>query len=271
MAGANCVRQAAPDAHFVQFYKADEPLLNRNAARFLWDGLLRGDGLLVIATRQRREDLSSHLERLGADVALAEREGQLAMRDAHETLAQIMVSGRPDWERFECAVGQDLRFARPRTPKAGVCAYGEMVGVLWETGRQEAAILLEECWNRLLSRGGMKLFCGYPIDVFGNGFHRDGVHDVLCAHGHFLSAGPNGDLADAVNRAIGDLLGGRADGIRSSMRAYGDDTLPEGESAILWLRSNVPDRADEIIARARSYYEESRGSADSNPNSLLIV
>ena len=50
---------AAP-GHFVQFYKADEPSLNRNVASFLWDGLLRGDGLVVIATQQRRESLVSH-------------------------------------------------------------------------------------------------------------------------------------------------------------------------------------------------------------------
>src|SRR4051812_15087710 len=55
-----------PHGHFVQFYKADEPLLNRNVGRFLWDGLLRGDALLVIATPERRESVSSHLDRLGA-------------------------------------------------------------------------------------------------------------------------------------------------------------------------------------------------------------
>src|SRR6059058_590201 len=67
-----------PHGHFVQFYKADEPLLNRNVGRFLWDGLLRGDALLVIATAERRESLGSHLDRLGADVSLIRSRRQFA-------------------------------------------------------------------------------------------------------------------------------------------------------------------------------------------------
>ena len=53
--------RAEPHGHFVQFYKADEPSLNRNVAKFLWDGLLEGEGLLVIATPQRRESLATQL------------------------------------------------------------------------------------------------------------------------------------------------------------------------------------------------------------------
>src|SRR6266566_211343 len=101
--------RAEPNGHFVQFYKADEPLLNRNVGNFLWEGLLRGDGLLVIATRQRRESLSSHLGRLGADVALARREGQLAMLDAHEVLTRFMVNGQPEGDRFQDAIGEALQ------------------------------------------------------------------------------------------------------------------------------------------------------------------
>jgi hypothetical protein len=252
--------RAQAHGHFVQFYKADEPLLNRNVGNFLWDGLLRGDGLLVIGTRQRRECLSSHLSRLGADVALARREGQLAMLDAHEVLERFMVNGQPDWDRFQHAIGEALQLARPRVADAGICAYGEMVGVLWEAGETEAAIRLEDCWNKLLHRGGITLFCGYPIDVFANDFQRGHVHDVLCAHSHVLPTGPNGDLRDALHQAMDELLGARADEVRSSMRAGIPSlclALPETESAILWLRSNVPDEAEGILACARSYYEAS--------------
>jgi hypothetical protein len=30
--------------------------------------------------------------------------------------------------------------------------------------------------------------------------------------------------------------------------------LPEPEATILWLRANLPDKAEEILARARTYY-----------------
>lgn len=255
------IHRAEPHGHFVQFYKADEPLLNRNVATFLWNGLLRGEGLLVIATPQRRESLSSHLGRLGAEVALARREGQLAMLDADEMLARFMVDGQPDWELFQSAIGDALRLARPRVANGGICAYGEMVGVLWEAGRKDAAIGLEECWNKLLHRGGITLFCGYPIDVFASDFQRAHVHDVLSAHTQVLSTGPNGDMEEVLRRAMNQLPGGRADELRLSMTAgipSPGPALPEAETAILWLRSHAPEEAERILASARSYYEELR-------------
>jgi hypothetical protein len=256
---------AGSHRHFVQFYKADEPSLNRNVAGFLWDGLLRGDGLLVIGTQQRRESLSSHLARLGADVALARREGQLAMLDADEMLSRFMVDGQPDSERFQAAVGEALQLARPRIAEAGICAYGEMVGVLWEAGKTSAAIRLEECWNQLLHRGGISLFCGYPIDVFADDFRRSHIHDVLCAHTNVLPTGAGGDLGTALDRAMDELLGAGADEVRSLMNAglpAANLAIPVAESAILWLRSHAPDNAERILACARSYYEESLGSGD---------
>ena len=246
--------------HFVQFYRADEPLLNRNVASFFWDALLRGDGLLVIATPERRESLSNHLTHLGADVALAQREGQLAMLDAQSSLLRFMVDGVPVWEAFEQAIPDALQLAIPRTPQGGVCAYGEMVGVLWEAGETEAAIQLEEYWNRLLRRGGIRLFCGYPIDVFAKDFRRDRIDDVLSAHTHVLPTGPNGDLSDVLNRAIEEFLGSRAGELRQAMKAHASCcglSLPEAERAILWLRSNLPDDAEQILASAREHYEAS--------------
>lgn len=247
-------------AHFVQFYKADEPSLNRNVASFLWDGLLRGDGLVVIAAQQRRESLASHLTRLGADVVLARREGQLAMLDAQETLDRFMVDGQPDWDRFQRVTEDTLRLARTRVASAAICAYGEMVGVLWETGQTAAAIQLEEFWNQLLHRRGITLFCGYPIDIFANDFQRSRIHDVLCAHSHVMPTCAANDLGAALQRAMDELLGGKADEVRLHMKAGIPSlnlAMPETESAILWLRSNVPENAEEILTCARGYYAAS--------------
>jgi hypothetical protein len=249
---------AEPHGHIVQFYKADEALLNRNVASFLCDGLL------VIASPSRLESLTSHLNRLGADVSLARREGQLAMMDADEMLGRILVEGQPDWERFQVAIGEALQLANARTPDGGVSAYGEMVGLLWEAGQTNAALRLEEHWNRLLHRGGIHLFCGYPIDVFADAFHGDRVHEVLSAHTHLMASGPNGDLGEALDRAMEELLGSRAAEVRSSMNA-GFPALslavPKPENAILWLRRNIPEEAEQILGRARGYFEASRAAA----------
>ncbi len=249
--------QAEPPGHFVQFYKADEPALNRNVAHFLWDGLLRGDGLLVLGTLKRRESLTSHLERMGVDVPLAQRDGQLVMLDAAETLADFMVNGMPDEERFRNVIGSALQWAKPRTSSAGVRAYGELVGVLWETGLADAAIRVEECWHELLHLGGLTLFCGYPIDVFEKDFQSAEARQVLCAHTHLIPTGPNGDLDNALHLAMDEVLGEGAEELRHSMdtAVSKGPFIPDPERTILWLRENIPNDAGTVLASARQHYE----------------
>jgi len=202
-----------PHSHLVQFYKADEPRLNRNIGQFLWEGMLRGDGLLVIAAEERRDSVVSHLRRLGVDIAMAVREGQLLLLDAQETLDRFMVNGLPDRDLFGDVVGDALQRVRPRTANASVRAYGEMVGVLWQAEEYTAAVLLEEYWNEALHRDGFVLFCGYPIDIFAEGFERSRIEALLCAHTHCLPAGSHRDLDWAVQRAMEDVLGENADDI----------------------------------------------------------
>ncbi len=265
--------QVSVHSHLVQFYKADEPLLNRNVASFLWDGLLRGDGLLVVATQVRRESLSLHLERLGAEVAVALREGQLAMLDAHALLHRFMVDGQPDRACFHRTMEEAIGTMRPRAAGAGICIYGEMVGVLWEEGRNGAAIRLEEYWNEVLQRGRMKLFCAYPVDIFTNEFDGEQVHEVLQAHTHVLPTGPNGDLGEALAQALDDVFGAGADTLRQSMRSAvrtPGTVVPEAEDAILWLRRHLPSHADTVLARARGYYEASQGPGFGVPVSMRV-
>jgi hypothetical protein len=61
-----------------------------------------------------------------------------------------------------------------------------------------------------------------------------------------------------------ECLGARAGEVRVSMKAGIPSlglALPEAESAILWLRNNVPDEAEGILAAARNHYEASHAPA----------
>jgi hypothetical protein len=253
------LEEAEQRAHYVQFYKADEPLLNRNVGQYLWEGLLRGDGLLVIATPERKQSLTGHLRRLGVDVASAMRERQLSIFDAEETMARFMVDGEPDAGLFEQTMGEVLRLVKPRGADAGVRAYGEMVGVLWEAGQFERAIRVEEYWNNILAAGGITLFCGYPIDVFGKDVESSDFRALLCAHTHHVPGAAEAEMHKAVHQAIDDALGAEAGALRHAMAAKAGDgmaRMPAAEAAILWLRTNLPDRADGILSRARHYYQQ---------------
>ncbi len=65
-----------------------------------------------------------------------------------------------------------------------VCAYGEMVDLLWRDGKPDAAIRLEELWNDLAGRYEFSLLCAYQIGQFYS--ERDTPHfQAICdTHRH---------------------------------------------------------------------------------------
>ena len=252
---AELLDQPEPEGHFVQFYGSDDLLLIRNVSRFLGEGLRRGDGLLVIAAPDHSGSLARQLRKeLGYSKAVLE--GRLVFMDAQVTLNRLMADGQPNKELFEHVIGEALREVQTRAGHTGIRAYGEMVGLLWRDGKQAAAAQLEGFWNGLLRSRNISLFCGYPIDVFGDDFQGDRVDPILCAHTHLLPV--DEALESALHRAMNEVLGSRVDGLRALIAAnhrpaWGE--VPRSEAIILWLRNNLPDSAKQIVQLAREYYQ----------------
>jgi hypothetical protein len=243
--------------HFVQVYEADETALARNVGHYLWEGLRRGDGVLLIVTPEHRDLFSEQLEALGANLPDLIECRQLMFCDAQKTLAQFMIAGQPDWERFEKVVRAAMRQVRSSEGVEGLRAYGEMVGLLWKARQFAAAIRLEHLWNKLLERSSFSLYCAYAIDVFGKEFAVANLDGVLCTHTHLIPAQPNGSLETALNLAMDEILGVRANGLRALIKANhtpGWAVIPTAEAIVLWLRKNLPAQADEIVNRARHHY-----------------
>jgi hypothetical protein len=243
--------------HFVQLYEAGEASLAKNVGSYLWQGLRQGDGVLVIATPEHQALFSGHLDRLGANLAALLGSQQLVFWDAQHTLSQFMAARGPDWQRFESVMHTAMRQVRPGKNAAGLRAYGEMVGLLWKARQFAAAIRLEQLWNRLLEQSSFSLYCAYAIDVFGKEFEVSNLEGILCTHTHLFPAQPDGTLENALNRSMDEILGPKADELRVLIKTNYHPTwavMPNAESIILWLRRNLPEQADRIIARARHYY-----------------
>lgn len=243
-----------PEGHIVQFYGEDARLLTKNVARYLAEGLRRGDGLIVIATAEHTEPIAHELRKERA-YSRAVLEGCLVFLDAEGTLAQLMVDGYPDADRFETVVGETVRRVQQRASHSAVRAFGEMVGLLWQAGQHSAAAALEGYWNNLLDSSHLSLFCAYPIDVFGEDFRVESVDQVLCDHTHMLPV--DEALESALNRAMDEVLGSRMLALRGLMKANYRPSwgvVPRSEAIILWLRNNLPGSADEVLQLARRYY-----------------
>jgi DcmR-like sensory protein len=247
---------AKPGTHLLQFYAADPGQLAKNVGKYFADGFDTGCTAVLVTTPEHRDAIFDVLAARDWSADVLTREGLLEVFDASQTLPKIMVDGWPDAERFDAVIGGAIRKANGRSSGAGTRAFGEMVGLLWGRGQFPAAIRLELLWNRLLERTRFCLFCAYPVDILGIDFEAGIVDPLLCAHTHVISNDDEVRLQTAIDHAMREVLDGSER--RQAVSARGRRAwamLPTAESTILWLRRNAPDRAEDIVARARLYFD----------------
>jgi hypothetical protein len=170
--------------HAVQFYRDDNSLFTTVAA-FLGEGLVMMHPAIVIATPAHRVAIEEHLCGRLIDCAKARRQGDLVMLDAEETLGLFMIGDHPEPELFERAVGAVIKQAIDESRSGSVVrAYGEMVDILWQQGRSEAALSVEMLWNKLIVRHGLALLCGYSMGHF---YKQPRQLELVCSqHSHVV-------------------------------------------------------------------------------------
>ena len=253
MTGRPLLEDLAPEQHLVQLYAdADDAALLANVACYVAAGLKRKNGVLLLVPLDRWERLRAELDACDVEYGRAMEEGTLLVLDAGAIAREVIVDGEASRLRFLETVGLAASSLLVRKDLSGLRAYGELVGMLWSEGRAEVAARIEKFWNELLRADGFSLFCAYPVDVFGADFGSSRMDEVLCAHTQLLPSRPG--IERAIDQAIGEVLGEHAESIRPLMRVNhrpASADVPRGEAMILWLRNNLPERAEEILARAR--------------------
>src|SRR6185503_5299900 len=148
--------------HLVQFYE-NECVLEASVHTFISEGFKNGEGAIIVATQAHREMFLRRLKGDNVPTDELEKNGQLVLLDAEETLSGILKNDFPEHAAFERVIGRVLDEARAHGfPKTRV--YGEMVNLLWQKGREEAAIRLEEYWNKIIQRRSFTLFCAYAVN-----------------------------------------------------------------------------------------------------------
>jgi len=153
--------------HTVQFYDEEAPFIEA-WGHLIGNALVAGNAAVLIATKTHRDALARQLSGRGLDVARVIRQGRYVQLDAADTLSKIMVDELPHAGRFADLVGGVLLRAKAAATgeRPSVTAFGEMVAVLWEDGKSEAALRLERLWNDLARSYPFSLQCGYPMGSF---------------------------------------------------------------------------------------------------------
>jgi PAS domain S-box-containing protein len=189
-------RQSEP-LHLVQFYES-EPSLLATVGRFFDPALEAQDSVILIATAEHRSGIEERYRRQGFDLGPARRNGQYLEIDAAELITQFVVGGWPDRSRFAGAVGELV--ARGASGGRRVRAFGEMVWLLWEDGKGEAAIRLEQLWDELVHTMPLSLLCAYPISSFPRGADTPQFREICETHSHVIPTESYSGLVNSEER-----------------------------------------------------------------------
>ena len=225
--------------HGVQFYSADKFLIEE-LSRYVNHALHAGDAAVVVATEEHRESLIRRLSAQGIEIATAIEQGRFLALDAAQMLATFMIEGWPDQQRFNDVVGCVIEKAVAATDRGAnprVAIYGEMVALLWDQGKAEAAIRLEQLWNDLARSKSFSLFCGYPISSFGHERDADLLMKVCGEHSAVVPAEGYTGLVNEDDRRRTVVTGHDAKGRAVFVRDEQVDGTPIpgiGELAFLW-------------------------------------
>ncbi|MDX6485988.1 MAG: hypothetical protein QOF43_1141 [Gaiellaceae bacterium] len=245
--------------HAVQIYR-DVDELAGSVGDFLAAGLAEGAPAVVIVTPDHWQGFSLRLESLGWVTSTLQRDGLLTVADADETLAAFMDEGAPSAATFEQVVGGLVDGIATAFPGKRIRAFGEMVNVLSLNGQMQAALELEELWNRLAQTRDFSLLCGYELDVFDRAAQVEPLPGVCHAHSHVLPAFDAPRLARAVDRALAEVLGTEQAG--KVYLLVGDQSrqnkIPIPQLALMWVSENMPVLANRVLATARANYDQTQ-------------
>jgi DNA-binding NarL/FixJ family response regulator len=167
--------------HEAGFYSDDASLLD-GFTQFIGTALEAGNAVIVVATESHRESLLPRLQVHGVDISAAIAEGRYLSLDAADTLSKCMVNDLPDPARFLEAAANlimaAVKAAKGEHPRVAVC--GECDPPLWTLGNGEAAIRLEQLWNKIAETHDVDILCGYPLGSFQGGMDNH-IFQRICA------------------------------------------------------------------------------------------
>ena len=248
--------EAPVNRHFAQLH-GDPQALNDAVTIYLQTGLRRGNGVVVIGTPEHLELFLAGLRSTDLEPGVFLKSGQLELHDAELTLRKFMRDDIPDWDDFRRAMGSI--FERVRAFGRGTTrAYVEMVNLLWQEGKQQAAIRLEEYWNELARLYPFALFCSYMLDAHADQAYNGPLEEIGRTHTDIIGAADDERFRMALDAASRDVFGvplSQMVGF-ARRRDSGEQRFPSGQRTMLWVKRNLPSASAAVLERARRYFQD---------------
>ena len=249
--------EAPVNRHFAQLHRDPQGLTDA-VNLFLETGLRRGNSCVVIAVPNHVDRFLARMRESELDPGLYMKAGQLEVHDAEACLSKFMRHGMPDWDAFRQTIGGVLERVRA-FGRGTTRAYGEMVNVLWQEGKPEAAIRVEEYWNELARLYPFSLFCSYMLDVHHDHAYHGPLEEIGRTHSDIIGTAEDERFRVALDAASRDVFGVPLSQMVGFSRHHheGELRFPSGQRTMLWVKRNLPSAAAAVLERARRYYQES--------------
>lgn len=241
--------------HFCQIHR-NAGSLKAALAVFVESGLRRGETVLVIASGSRRAAVVAGIDAGGANAAGLQAAGRLLLLDGRMLLKRFMRGSMPDWPSFHATVGEIIESVS--RPHVKLRIYGEMVSDLWRAGNPDAAICLEEFWNRLADHYRFSLYCGYELDGMDASPYAAPLEEIGRTHAGVVATNDDPAFLAAIDNASRDVLGIPVSHLLSSSGSQtcnGAHRLPLAYRTLWWLYRNMPSAMIKILRRAERYIE----------------
>lgn len=249
--------EAPVNRHCAQLHR-DAQALTDAITLYVQTGLRRCNSVVVIASPVHTQLFLTRLRADGLDPGRFLKSGQLELHDAELTLRKFMRNDMPDWEDFRRAMAAILERVRA-FGRGTTRVYVEMVNLLWQEGKQEAGIRLEEYWNELARLYPFSLFCGFMLDVHHDQAYNGPLEEIGRTHSDILETADDERFCVALDAASRDVFGvplSQMVGF-SQRRDSGEQRFPNGQRTMLWVSRNLPSASGAVLERARRYYEDS--------------
>lgn len=240
------------NGHIVQLYQ-DDAFYGEAIAHFAAEGLVRGESIILVATKPHWHIISQQLCSKGIEPEALFREGQLTLLDADETLPKFMRGNLPNGDIFKPLARSTIARARCDGKFPRVRWWGEMVNVLYVDGNLRGSTRLEELFDEIAHEENIAIFCSFLMDKFDSRIYEGAFGNVCRTHSHVIPAADYAQHRFTVDRAIADVIGDIRGPLLQSLATWNDvpAMMPASQALILWLKEHVPHRFDAVLERAR--------------------
>lgn len=185
------VLHITPHHHAAKFYTQGRDLLE-TMVDYVAEGLRQDEGILLFATVDHWQALSTHLDASSVSVTRAVERGQLVFVDVANARERLMVRGRPSSARFAELVESQ---AEPLSAKwSAVRVFSEIADELAGDGQFGPVRQLGEMWRDFVVNTENQVCSAYDMNHFARPDLEEPFATICRLHQRVLAAGAAGGV-----------------------------------------------------------------------------